>query len=302
VIFFTAVYLTAFLVRYQHFLMERHWTLAIATLLAPVYMNLVTWPDIIRTLNMVTSIGLMKHYDVIGRVLQEIETQRIHSAIKLMNNMRLAWARHASQSGVSPRGGRVPPLTPKRSSGSKVDVSKKQGERLPIKRDQSAAMVELLEVKRGLEAKAKVLFRAFDTEGTGYLNAKQLSSLLLGYGFCKHDITEHVDKYWRLDFDHVLALMSDMESHTHAGAVSAHDGDDVQELVATVFDLVDMDKSGSISLAELVRFLKEGMGAVDEDMLAVLLNEADVDGDGEVDKDELIKLLQTYTAESATSI
>ena len=58
---------------------------------------------------------------------------------------------------------------------------------------------------------------------------------------------------------------------------------------------MDKDGSGTLTPREVILHLKEGKGAIDEDSILVLLSESDLDGDGEVDKEELTKLLISFS-------
>lgn len=286
-IFFTAVYLTAFLVRFMHYMLQRHFLVAIVTVIAPVYMVLVTWPDIITNLNIIISIGHMKNYKQTKNVVQEYENAKALSAIKLINNMRLTWARHSRTT--------VSKLEKTISSAAVLTAGMPAPPRVLQRKASLVSAVEINSTKDKVHNEAKALFELFKGEDNK-ADADTLRKLLVAQGFSHYDIDQHIDKYWLLDFEHVLALLSDMTGHAECcGVVPVHTKEDIIMLVDAVFDEMDKDGNGSLKPREVILHLKEGKGAIDEDSILVLLSESDLDGDGEVDKEELTKLLISFS-------
>jgi len=252
VVFFTAIYITAFLIRFSSFMIARHWIIVVVALLAPTYMFLVLFPQLLMHLNLVTSIGQMKNYHSIRHVLMVHQTAQLLSAIKLLDNMRLSMAKNLKKSGKQSK------LIPELSSDDREE--------------------------------AQLMFEAYDFDGSGTLDAGELTEMLTSLGYSSQDIKEHVDKTWNLDFDDTLVLLGDLSAGKTATSQS-----DVKEIVDHVFSMVDTDASGRITSSELLNCLRKGGQQIDEKAIELTLQEADTDGDGEVDKKELATLLTRYT-------
>uniref|UniRef100_A0A8B9X5W2 EF-hand domain-containing protein n=1 Tax=Bos mutus grunniens TaxID=30521 RepID=A0A8B9X5W2_BOSMU len=70
---------------------------------------------------------------------------------------------------------------------------------------------------------------------------------------------------------------------------------DEKEEILKAFKLFDDDDTGSISLNNIKRVAKELGENLTDDELQEMLDEADHDGDGEINKEEFLKMMQKTT-------
>ena len=70
---------------------------------------------------------------------------------------------------------------------------------------------------------------------------------------------------------------------------------DEKEEILKAFKLFDDDDTGSISLNNIKRVTKELGENLTDDELQEMLDEADHDGDGEINKEEFLKMMQKTT-------
>ena len=70
---------------------------------------------------------------------------------------------------------------------------------------------------------------------------------------------------------------------------------DEKEEILKAFKLFDDDDTGSISLNNIKRIAKELGENLIDDELQEMLDEADHDGDGEINKEEFLKMMQKTT-------
>ena len=64
-----------------------------------------------------------------------------------------------------------------------------------------------------------------------------------------------------------------------------------KEKLEKVFKVFDKDSDGTISLMEIKEFFGEAGRSIEEDVWKEMMNEADLNGDGQIDLDEFVKLL-----------
>jgi len=135
-------------------------------------------------------------------------------------------------------------------------------------------------------------FDLFDTDGTGAIDAKELKVALraLGFEVSTDEVAAMVATSApagasELDFDEFVALVG--------AKVAARDP--VDEL-RKAFRLFDDDETGRISFANLKRAAKELGEPLTDDELREMIDEADRDGDGEVDEAEFLRLLSKAAA------
>jgi len=131
-------------------------------------------------------------------------------------------------------------------------------------------------------------FNLFDTSGSGSIDTKDLKVAMRALGFepRKEEIKKmicDVDKEnsGTLTFDNFLNLM--------ARKISEKDS---KEEILKAFKLFDDDETGKISFENLKRVAKElGENLTDEE-LQEMIDEADRNGDGEVDEDEFLRIMK----------
>merc|ERR1712084_212335 len=121
-------------------------------------------------------------------------------------------------------------------------------------------------------------FDLFDTDGSGTIDAKELKVAMraLGLDAKKDEIRRMIN-----DFNEFLNMMT------------ARMGDrDSREEIIKVFRLFDDDETGKISFKNLKRVAQElGENMTDEE-LQEMIDEADRDGDGEVNEEEFFRIMK----------
>jgi len=131
-------------------------------------------------------------------------------------------------------------------------------------------------------------FNLFDTAGSGSIDTKDLKVAMRALGFepRKEEIKKMVcevdkDNTGNLTFDNFISLM--------ARKISEKDS---KEEILKAFKLFDDDETGKISFENLKRVAKElGENLTDEE-LQEMIDEADRNGDGEVDEDEFLRIMK----------
>merc|ERR1712005_24075 len=131
-------------------------------------------------------------------------------------------------------------------------------------------------------------FDLFDTDGSGTIDAKELKVAMraLGLDAKKDEIRRMIndidkDGSGTIDFNEFLNMMT------------ARMGDrDSREEILKAFRLFDDDETGKISFRNLKRVAKElGENMTDEE-LQEMIDEADRDGDGEINEDEFLRIMK----------
>ena len=138
------------------------------------------------------------------------------------------------------------------------------------------------------KADIKEAFDLFDTEGTGVIDIKELKVAIRALGFepKKEDIKKmiaDIDKEGsgKISYADFLQLMTMKMSEK-----------DSNEEILKAFRLFDDDDTGKISFKNLKRVAKElGENLTDEE-LKEMIDEADLDGDGEVNQDEFLRIIK----------
>ncbi|XP_063223837.1 uncharacterized protein LOC134531815 isoform X2 [Bacillus rossius redtenbacheri] len=149
-------------------------------------------------------------------------------------------------------------------------------------------MVPKFELTEEQKADIEEAFNLFDTEGKGKIETKELKVAMRALGFepkkeeIKAIIAE-VDKNnsGMLSKEDFLSLMSDKMADK-----------DSKEEILKAFRLFDDDETGKISFKNLKRVAKElGENLTDEE-LQEMIDEADKDGDGEINQDEFLRIMK----------
>ncbi|RGB37629.1 hypothetical protein C1646_651968 [Rhizophagus diaphanus] len=139
-------------------------------------------------------------------------------------------------------------------------------------------------------------FDLFDTEGKGIIDIKELKVAIRALGFeppKKDDIkkllseinnkstSESDDNVDTIDFDSFNKIMAVKMSERN-----------LNDEFLKVFQLFDDDDTGKITFKNLKRIAKELGEDISDDHLREMIEEADLNGDGEVDENEFIHLLK----------
>ncbi|KAJ3220856.1 hypothetical protein HK099_003947 [Clydaea vesicula] len=130
-------------------------------------------------------------------------------------------------------------------------------------------------------------FDLFDTDGSGTIDIKELKVAMRALGFepKKEEIKKMISDIDKgtgtMDFNEFLELMSLKMSER-----------DSKEEIFKAFKLFDDDETGKISFKNLKRVAKElGENLTDEE-LQEMIDEADRDGDGEINPDEFLRIMK----------
>lgn len=131
-------------------------------------------------------------------------------------------------------------------------------------------------------------FDLFDTDGTGNIDVKELKVAMRALGFepKKEEIKKmisDIDKEGtgKISFNDFLVVMTQKMAEK-----------DSKEEILKAFKLFDDDETGKISFKNLKRVAKElGENLTDEE-LQEMIDEADRDGDGEVNEQEFLRIMK----------
>ncbi|KAJ3391377.1 Centrin-1 [Entophlyctis sp. JEL0112] len=131
-------------------------------------------------------------------------------------------------------------------------------------------------------------FDLFDTDGSGTIDVKELKVAMRALGFepKKEEIKKMIDGIDKsgsgtIDFNEFLALMTAKMAEK-----------DSREEIRKAFRLFDDDETGRITFKNLKRVAKElGENLTDEE-LQEMIDEADRDGDGEINEDEFFRIMR----------
>ncbi|XP_075807172.1 centrin-4 [Microtus pennsylvanicus] len=148
-----------------------------------------------------------------------------------------------------------------------------------------AAKVELNDDQK---KEIKEAFDLFDVDGSGTIDVKELKIAMRALGFepKKEEIRQmiaEIDKEGTgtICFEDFFAIMS----------VKMNEKDEKEEMLKA-FKLFDDDATGTISLNNIKRVAKELGENLTEEELQEMLDEADRDGDGEINEEEFLKMMK----------
>lgn len=145
-----------------------------------------------------------------------------------------------------------------------------------------------LEISEDQKNDIKEAFDLFDTNSTGTIESKELKVAMRALGFepkkeeIKKIITD-IDPHatGKIKYDDFLHLMTVKMSDK-----------DVKEEILKAFKLFDNDATGKISFKNLKRVAETlGENLTDEE-LQEMIDEADMDGDGEINRDEFFRIMK----------
>lgn len=133
----------------------------------------------------------------------------------------------------------------------------------------------------------KSAFMLFDRNGDGYITSKDLGTVVrsLGYNPTEAEVKDMIkntdtSKNGMLDFKDFHELMSKVANTS-----------DSDEEIREAFKVFDRDNSGSISASELKRVMTMFGEKLTEEEVDQMINEADVDRDGQIDYEEFVRMM-----------
>lgn len=131
-------------------------------------------------------------------------------------------------------------------------------------------------------------FDLFDTDGSGSIDAKELKVAMRALGFepSKEEIRKLIseidkDGTGTVDFEEFLGMMT----------VKMGERDSREEIVKA-FRLFDDDETGKISFRNLKRVAMELGESISDEELQEMIDEADRIGDGEVNQEDFIRIME----------
>ena len=127
-------------------------------------------------------------------------------------------------------------------------------------------------------------FIALDKNGDGKLSIDELQSGFKLAGIGQEEIQNIVnycdgDGSGYIDYTEFLTATINWKKVLNKGKIE------------NVFNVFDQDRSGTVTLAEMKKFFGEAGKIIEEDVWKEMMNEADLNGDGQIDLDEFVKLM-----------
>jgi len=136
-------------------------------------------------------------------------------------------------------------------------------------------------------AEFREAFELFDKDNSGSVSAEELGAVMkaLGHTPSEQELKDMInevdlDGNGEIDFNEFLEMMMRKRKETPP----------LEEL-REAFKLFDMDGNGTISAFELKSVMKNLGEELSEKEVAEMIREADLDGDGEVNFDEFVKMM-----------
>lgn len=144
------------------------------------------------------------------------------------------------------------------------------------------------ELTKDQKQEVREAFDLFDSDGSGTIDVKELKVAMRALGFeprkeeMKKMISE-VDKEatGRISFNDFLAVITQKMAEK-----------DSKEEILKAFRLFDDDETGKISFKNLKRVANELGESLTDEELQEMIDEADRDGDGEVNEEEFLKIMK----------
>ena len=148
-------------------------------------------------------------------------------------------------------------------------------------------MVENLSAERITEFKSA--FELFDKDRDGAINNKELGTVMrnLGQNPSEEELKQMIkeidlDGNGVIDFNEFLYLM-----------VKKMKGNDTEEELLEAFKVFDRDGNGYVTSHELRNVLTSLCEGTSPEEVEEMIREADIDGDGQVDYQEFVKMMMT---------
>lgn len=134
----------------------------------------------------------------------------------------------------------------------------------------------------------KKVFADVDTDGSGSIDGKELNIAMrdLGFEMSEEEINEiiaEVDKdgSGAIEFDEFFHMIT--SKFVEVG---------IKEKLMEVFHIIDQDKNGKISFADIQRIGRELNVNFTENEIQEMVDEADRDRDGEVNAEEFLRIMR----------
>ena len=135
----------------------------------------------------------------------------------------------------------------------------------------------------------KLVFDAFDADCSGSINVIEIGRILKALGFKISEASLKtitgsfdLDNSGKIDFNDFLDIIISKQGSDR----------DVHSEIMQGFNLIDCDKTGRISLENLRNVCREHGLKLSDQELRDMIQEADTDGDGEVNASEFVQIMQ----------
>lgn len=140
-------------------------------------------------------------------------------------------------------------------------------------------------------------FSLFDKDGDGTITASEIGTVMRSLGHNPserelHDMINEIDKdrNGTIDFDEFLEMMTRNSALNKTGSKGGAVDEEEEELLQA-FKVFDKDGNGTISEVELRDVMKSLGELLSEREIKQMIEEADGDGDGEIDFHEFKKMM-----------
>lgn len=134
----------------------------------------------------------------------------------------------------------------------------------------------------------KDAFSLFDPKGTGLMDVKDLKFAIRALGFepKKEEVKKLIaeidkQKTGNVSFEDFLSFMSSRMAEK-----------DINEEIMKAFQLFDEDGTGKISFKNLKNIARQLSENLTDEELQEMIDEADRDGDGEVNQEEFLRIMK----------
>ncbi|KAK4791502.1 hypothetical protein SAY86_031915 [Trapa natans] len=131
-------------------------------------------------------------------------------------------------------------------------------------------------------------FDLFDTDGSGTIDAKELSVAMRALGF---EMTEEQIKQMIEDVDKDGSGSIDYDEFEHMMTAKIGERDTKEELMKA-FRIIDQDNNGKISAGDIKRIAKDLGESFSDSDIQEMIQRADLDGDGEINVEEFIRIMR----------
>jgi len=138
------------------------------------------------------------------------------------------------------------------------------------------------------QTQIKEAFDLFDTDGSGSIDSKELKVAMRALGFepKKEEIQKMIsdvddDGSGSIEYEEFLKMMTHKILNR-----------DPKDEILKAFRLFDDDETGKISFKNLKRVAKELGERMTDEELQEMIDEADRDGDGEVNEEEFLRIMK----------
>ncbi|XP_020588282.1 caltractin [Phalaenopsis equestris] len=134
----------------------------------------------------------------------------------------------------------------------------------------------------------KEAFELFDTDGSGTIDAKELNVAMRALGF---EMTEEQINNMIADVDKDGSGAIDFDEFMYMMTTKIGERDTKEELMKA-FRIIDQDNNGKISDVDILNIAKELGESFTLTEIREMIDEADRNGDGEVDAEEFMRMMK----------